>query len=215
VRGGGVPGGASSAGAASPSPSPGPGQRGASQPAFDPTKGGHVGANGVVEKLLTGTTADKARAAALAAVPGATIERVETDAEGAVYEAHMVKSDGTPVTVKMDANFKVTGIETGPNPPARCPPPSRARPDGRVLAFINPPGRGGVPRRWRGPSVRRSLARPGARCASGRRWRRAAVGARCARSGWPPIPANSAAQAPVCGRRRIRVRPRRTDRRRT
>lgn len=82
-------------------------------PAFDPTKGGHHGANGVVEQLLTGTTADKARAAALAAVPGGTIQRVENDAEGAVYEAHMIKADGTPVTVKMDANFKVTGIETG------------------------------------------------------------------------------------------------------
>ena len=81
---------------------------------FDPSKGGHVGTNGVVEKLLTGTAADKAKAAALAAVPGGTIERVENDAEGAVYEAHMVKSDGTHVTVKMDANFKVTGIETGP-----------------------------------------------------------------------------------------------------
>ena len=84
--------------------------------ADDPTKGGHVGANGIVEKLLTGTTADKARAAALAAVPGATIERVENDAEGATYEAHMVKSDGSHVTVKMDANFKVTGIEAGPGP---------------------------------------------------------------------------------------------------
>jgi hypothetical protein len=84
--------------------------------ADDPTKGGHVGANGTVEKLLIGTTADKARAAALAAVPGATIERVENDAEGATYEAHMVKSDGSHVTVKMDANFKVTGIETGPGP---------------------------------------------------------------------------------------------------
>ena len=82
--------------------------------AVDPTKGGHVGANGIVEKVLTGTTADKARAAALAAVPGATIERVENDAEGATYEAHMVKSDGSHVTVKMDANFKVTGIEAGP-----------------------------------------------------------------------------------------------------
>jgi hypothetical protein len=115
LLGGAVIAGAGIASAASPSPSPSPGT---SQPAFDPTKGGHVGANGVVEKLLTGTTADKARAAALAAVPGGTIERVETDAEGAVYEAHMVKSDGTHVTVKMDANFKVTGIENGPNPPA-------------------------------------------------------------------------------------------------
>ncbi len=105
------------AGAASPTPSPTNSAAAGQTPsaaAFDPTKGGHVGANGVVEKLLTGTTADKAKAAALAAVPGATIERVETDAEGATYEAHMVKSDGSHVTVKMDGNFKVTGIENGP-----------------------------------------------------------------------------------------------------
>jgi len=78
---------------------------------FDPTQGGHVGANGQKEVLLTGDTADKVRAAAQAAVPGATIERVETDAEGSPYEAHMVKSDGTHVTVKVDSNFKVTNIE--------------------------------------------------------------------------------------------------------
>jgi hypothetical protein len=108
-----VAGAASASAATSPTPAPA-----AAQASFDPTKGGHVGANGVVEKLLTGTTADKAKAAALAAVPGGTIERVETDAEGAVYEAHMVNSDGTHVTVKMDANFKVTGIETGPGRPA-------------------------------------------------------------------------------------------------
>lgn len=79
---------------------------------FDPSKGGHA-ANGVTETLLTGDDATKATAAANAAVPNATIERVETDAEGAAYEAHMVKSDGTHVTVKMDKDFKVTGVETG------------------------------------------------------------------------------------------------------
>jgi hypothetical protein len=46
-------------------------------------------------------------------VPGGTVQRVENDAEGAVYEAHMLKSDGSAVTVKMDAAFAVTGIETG------------------------------------------------------------------------------------------------------
>ena len=114
LLGGAAIAGASIASAASPSPSPTSSSNQQAPGNFDPTKGGHVGANGVVEKLLTGTTADKARAAALAAVPGGTIERVENDAEGAVYEAHMVKSDGTHVTVKMDANFKVTGIENGP-----------------------------------------------------------------------------------------------------
>ncbi len=79
----------------------------------DPSVGGHVGANGEKEVALTGDTATKAKAAAEAAMPGATIVRVETDAEGATYEAHMKKSDGTMVTVKMDANFKVTAIDSG------------------------------------------------------------------------------------------------------
>jgi uncharacterized membrane protein YkoI len=55
----------------------------------------------------------KATAAAKAAVPGATVERAETDADGAKYEVHMKKTDGSEVTVKLDANFKVTGTVTG------------------------------------------------------------------------------------------------------
>ena len=90
----------------------------------DPTKGGHV-ANGITEQLLTGDTADKVKAAALAAVEGGTIQRVENDAEGATYEAHMTKADGTQVTVKLDADFKVTSVETGPTgPPAGQAPGS-------------------------------------------------------------------------------------------
>ncbi len=88
---------------------------GDNHPMHDPHEGGHVGRNGVKEVLLTGDNASKATTAALAAVPGGTVERVETDAEGAVYEAHMVKSDGSYVTVKFDANFNVTNIEQGPN----------------------------------------------------------------------------------------------------
>jgi hypothetical protein len=116
LLGGALIAGAAIANAATPSPSPNANQQ--APASFDPTRGGHVGAKGVVEKLLTGSTAEKARAAALAAVTGGTIERVENDAEGAVYEAHMVKSDGTHATVKMDANFKVIGIETDPGRPA-------------------------------------------------------------------------------------------------
>jgi ABC-type transport system substrate-binding protein len=78
---------------------------------MDPTKGGHT-ANGITETLLTGDAATKAKAAAIAAVPGGTVQRVENDAEGATYEAHMTKADGSQVTVKMDANFKVTAVET-------------------------------------------------------------------------------------------------------
>jgi hypothetical protein len=75
----------------------------------DPTKL----ANGPGETLLTGTTADKVKAAALAAVPNGTIIRVETDSEGAPYEAHVQKSDGTIVTLKVDSSFKVTATISG------------------------------------------------------------------------------------------------------
>ena len=81
---------------------------------FDPSRGGHVGPNGVKEELLTGDTAEKLKAAALAAVPGGTIQRVENDAEGSPYEAHMTKADGSQVTVKVDGNFNSTSVEDGP-----------------------------------------------------------------------------------------------------
>jgi hypothetical protein len=65
------------------------------------------------ETLLTGDTATKVREAALAKVPGGTIVRVETDADGhAAYEAHMTKADGTPVTVYVDQQFNVVSVET-------------------------------------------------------------------------------------------------------
>jgi hypothetical protein len=60
-------------------------------------------------------------AAAKAKVPGGTIIRVETDADGnAAYEAHMVKADGTPVTVYVNKQFEVVSVESGtPGPPGR------------------------------------------------------------------------------------------------
>lgn len=70
-------------------------------------------AHGPNETLLTGATADKVRAAASAAQPGATIIRVETDSAGSPYEAHVRKADGTEITLKIDSSFKVTSTETG------------------------------------------------------------------------------------------------------
>jgi hypothetical protein len=65
--------------------------------------------------VLTGDTASKVEAAAKAKVPGATIERVETDADGhAAYEAHMVKSDGSRITVYVNKQFEVVGTDDGP-----------------------------------------------------------------------------------------------------
>ncbi|HJV30093.1 MAG TPA: PepSY domain-containing protein [Gaiellaceae bacterium] len=66
------------------------------------------------ETPLTGDTASKVRAAALARVDGGAIERVETDADGhAAYEAHMTKADGSRVTVYVNAQFEVVSVESG------------------------------------------------------------------------------------------------------
>jgi len=63
------------------------------------------------EKALTGETASKVKAAALARVSGGTVLRVETDADhGSPYEAHVRKSDGTEVEVLVDKDFKVTDV---------------------------------------------------------------------------------------------------------
>jgi len=69
--------------------------------------------HGPGEQLLAGSTAAKVRAAALAAVPGATVIRVETDSAGAAYEAHLRKADGSEVTVKLNSAFKVTATQQG------------------------------------------------------------------------------------------------------
>jgi len=68
------------------------------------------------EHLLTGDTASKVRAAALARYPGATGLRVETDSDG-VYEAHLTTTGGQRVTVEVDKSFKVTGEESRPGHP--------------------------------------------------------------------------------------------------
>ena len=69
--------------------------------------------HGPGETLLTGSAASSAKAAALAAVPGAKVIRVETDSAGAAYEAHLQKSDGSYVTVKLDKSFHVTATQSG------------------------------------------------------------------------------------------------------
>ena len=75
-------------------------------------------------------------AAALEAVPGGTIIRVETDSDGSAYEAHVQKADGSDVTVKVDANFNVSdtidGFGGGPALPRRRRRPARA-PEPRSL----------------------------------------------------------------------------------
>jgi hypothetical protein len=100
---------ASNSGTPTPSSSSSTEQPGSGNAPRDPATADH----GPGETLLTGTTAQKVRAAALAAVPGGTVTRVETDSAGSPYEAHVRKSDGTEVTVKLDASFTVTATEDG------------------------------------------------------------------------------------------------------
>ena len=71
------------------------------------------------ETPLTGDTAAKVRELAVAKVSGGTIVRVETDADGnAAYEAHMVRPDGSPVTVYVNKQLEVVSVQSGmPHPP--------------------------------------------------------------------------------------------------
>jgi hypothetical protein len=89
-----------------------PAQNGQAPGGQDPATMSH----GPGETLLTGTTAAKVKAAALAANPGATVIRVETDSAGSAYEAHLRKSDGTEITVKFDSSFNATATQNGFGP---------------------------------------------------------------------------------------------------
>jgi hypothetical protein len=64
------------------------------------------------EQLLTGDTKTKVEAAVLAAYPGATIERTESDSDG-VYESHVLTTDGDHLIVQVGADFAVTGTDSG------------------------------------------------------------------------------------------------------
>jgi hypothetical protein len=65
------------------------------------------------EQAVSDSVAATLKAAALKAVPGGTVFRVETDAGDAAYEAHLTKADGSVATVKFDKNLAVTKVETG------------------------------------------------------------------------------------------------------
>jgi hypothetical protein len=62
---------------------------------------------------LAGTAAQRAPAAALAAVPGASVREIEiqTETAGAVYHVELIERDGTKVEVDLDASFQPVKIE--------------------------------------------------------------------------------------------------------
>ena len=83
------------------------------------------------EKSVSSATAAALRAAALKAVAGGTVYRIETDAGDGVYEVHMTKADGSLVTVKFDKNLKVTKVDSGmgagdPGPAGQASPGAAA-----------------------------------------------------------------------------------------
>jgi hypothetical protein len=79
------------------------------------------------ETALTGDVAAKVEAAALAAVPGAAVDRVETNDGGeSAYEVHLIKADGTRVTVLVAADLSVVSVQEGRTGDATAPRASRA-----------------------------------------------------------------------------------------
>ena len=78
--------------------------------------GGKVRARGgaTLRSLPVSPPLAQVKAAVLAKVgSGATIVRIETDADGnGAYEAHLTTSDGTAETVYIDKSFSVLSVET-------------------------------------------------------------------------------------------------------
>jgi len=70
-----------------------------------------TGATGDDDQPLTGTTLEKATAAALAHTGGGTVTESETGDDGAAYSVEIRLPDGREVEVNLDAGFKVLGQE--------------------------------------------------------------------------------------------------------
>ena len=78
-----------------------------------PSSGQPFGQQRSDETDLTGDALARVTAAAKAKVPGGTIVRVETDADGhATYEAHMLDASGSPITVYVNSSYEVVSTGT-------------------------------------------------------------------------------------------------------
>ena len=63
-------------------------------------------------EALTGTTLQRASAAALKATGGGRVTETEHDSEdGATYEVEVTKADGSQVDVRLDESFNVVTVE--------------------------------------------------------------------------------------------------------
>jgi hypothetical protein len=77
-----------------------------------------AGAGGDDDQPLTGSTLEKAKAAALAHTGGGTVVETEVGDDGAAYGVEIQLADGSQVEVSLDENFNVIGGEAdddGPN----------------------------------------------------------------------------------------------------
>jgi hypothetical protein len=64
------------------------------------------------ESNLTGTQADRAKAAALQVAGGGRANAAERDSEhGGTYEVEVTRKDGSTVDVRLDENFKLVAID--------------------------------------------------------------------------------------------------------
>ncbi|HKT05137.1 MAG TPA: hypothetical protein VJT31_36945 [Rugosimonospora sp.] len=84
-------------------------------PASAGTTGTGTGVAGTAQQpgaVVTGAVAAQAAAAALRAVPGATVVRVQLAADGGGYDVYLREQDGTTTLVTLDRNFVVRAVES-------------------------------------------------------------------------------------------------------
>jgi uncharacterized membrane protein YkoI len=74
-------------------------------------------AGGDNDQELTGSTRDRAVAAALAATGGGTVLETEAGDDGAAYGVEIRLADGRQVEVNLDESFKVVGQEADEDTP--------------------------------------------------------------------------------------------------
>jgi uncharacterized membrane protein YkoI len=70
-----------------------------------------MAANGDDDEPLTGTSYEKAAAAALEHTGGGEVIETEVGDDGAAYGVEVRKDDGSVVEVNLDSNFEVIGSE--------------------------------------------------------------------------------------------------------
>jgi hypothetical protein len=73
--------------------------------------------DGDADQELTGTTRDRAVAAALAATGGGTVLETEAGDDGAAYGVEIRLDDGRQVEVNLDERFRVVGQEADEDTP--------------------------------------------------------------------------------------------------